>query len=227
MKVIIWYLSALLRLQNGNNVVKITNLMYFLLGAGYVRFTMLVPNCPVPNMFSSAKLSIFLSWCKIACLLAWCQIVCFFYLGSKLSYHHILSSKMYLTGPLIYSSIQEIWFFVTFSLPATFIFTRVFNRLKVWILCQSYFVNLHQQGTKSCHNNKHTKIETKRRMAAPNRMNFQKSSKGGGGHFQSKDLFFNNLCFNDCIEKNQNKTHFEEGSSTHTSLRDRSGYQNR
>ena len=130
-----------------------------------------------------AKLSIFLSWCQIVCLLAWCQIVCFFYLGTKLSYHHILSSKMYLTGPLIYSSIQEIWFCVTFSLPATFIFTRVFNRLKVWILCQSYFVNLHQQGTKSCHNNKHTKIETRGEMAAPNRMNFRRSSNGGEGSF--------------------------------------------
>ena len=31
--------------------------------------------------------------------------------------------------------------------------------------------------------------------------------------------------FNNCIEKNQNKTHFEEGSSSHTSLRDRSRYQ--
>ena len=34
------------------------------------------------------------------------------------------------------------------------------------------------------------------------------------------------LFFNNCIEKNQNKTHFEEGSSSHTSLRDRPGYQN-
>ena len=32
--------------------------------------------------------------------------------------------------------------------------------------------------------------------------------------------------FNNCIEKNQNKTHFEEGSSSHTSLKDGSGYQN-
>ena len=31
--------------------------------------------------------------------------------------------------------------------------------------------------------------------------------------------------FNNCIEKNQNKTHFEEGSSSHTSLRDGSRYQ--
>ena len=29
--------------------------------------------------------------------------------------------------------------------------------------------------------------------------------------------------FNNCIEKNQNKTHFEEGSRSHTSLRDGSG----
>ena len=34
------------------------------------------------------------------------------------------------------------------------------------------------------------------------------------------------LCFfNNCIEKNQNKTHFEEGSCSHTSLRDGSRYQ--
>ena len=31
--------------------------------------------------------------------------------------------------------------------------------------------------------------------------------------------------FNNCIENNQNKTHFEEGSSSHTSLGDESGYQ--
>ena len=34
--------------------------------------------------------------------------------------------------------------------------------------------------------------------------------------------FFNNC---NCIEENQNKSHFEEGSSSHTSLRDGSGYQ--
>ena len=33
--------------------------------------------------------------------------------------------------------------------------------------------------------------------------------------------------FNNCIEKNQNKTHFEEGSSSHTSLRDGLWYKNR
>ena len=39
-------------------------------------------------------------------------------------------------------------------------------------------------------------------------------------NFSVQGMFFNN-----CIEKNQNKTHFEEGSSSHTSLRDRSRYQ--
>ena len=34
------------------------------------------------------------------------------------------------------------------------------------------------------------------------------------------------IFFNNCVEKNQNRTHFEEGSSSHTSLRDGSGYQN-
>ena len=32
--------------------------------------------------------------------------------------------------------------------------------------------------------------------------------------------------FNNFIEKNQNKTHFEKGSCSHTSLREGSGYQN-
>ena len=39
-------------------------------------------------------------------------------------------------------------------------------------------------------------------------------------NFSVQGMFFNN-----CIEKNQNKTHFEEGSSSHTSLRDGSRYQ--
>ena len=39
--------------------------------------------------------------------------------------------------------------------------------------------------------------------------------------FRVQGMFFNN-----CIEKSQNKIHFEEGSSNHTSLRDGSGYQN-
>ena len=38
-------------------------------------------------------------------------------------------------------------------------------------------------------------------------------------NFRVQDMFF----FNNCIEKNQNKTHFEEGSRSHTSLRDGSG----
>ena len=78
----------------------------------------------------------------------------------------------------------------------------------------------------------------------------EKFKKGGGsmGLFQSKHLYcifetlnrafwagnwfkrvisgFRVSFFNNCIEKNQNKTHFEEGSSSHTSLRDRPGYQN-
>ena len=33
-------------------------------------------------------------------------------------------------------------------------------------------------------------------------------------NFRVQGMFFNN-----CIEKNQNKTHFKEGSSSHTSLR--------
>ena len=87
-------------------------------------------------------------------------------------------------------------------------------------------------------------------MAAPNGMNFGKVSRGGEGvgvifnqknyvadlgnfkqvflsmkliqksNFRVQGMFFNN-----CIEKNQNKTHFEEGPSSHNSLRDRSRYQ--
>ena len=96
----------------------------------------------------------------------------------------------------------------------------------------------------------HDFFQFKGRMVVPNRMNFRKSSKWGvGGHFQSKNLCcrfwelwtgfflawnwykrvisgFRVCFFNNCIEKNQNKTHFEEGSSSHTSLRDGSGYQN-
>ena len=37
-------------------------------------------------------------------------------------------------------------------------------------------------------------------------------------NFRVQDIFFNN-----CIEKNQNKTHFEAGSNSHTILRDGSG----
>ena len=43
-------------------------------------------------------------------------------------------------------------------------------------------------------------------------------------NFRVQDMFF--VFFNNCIEKNQNKTYFEEGSSTtsssssHTSLRE-------
>ena len=80
-------------------------------------------------------------------------------------------------------------------------------------------------------------------MTAPNRMNFRKSSKGGGGIFNPKNYvtdFGNfkqdfssmelkqksNFRVQDmfCIEKNHNNKHFEEGSSSHTSLRDGSGY---
>ena len=39
-------------------------------------------------------------------------------------------------------------------------------------------------------------------------------------NFRVQGMFFNN-----CIEKNQNKTHFEEGSSSHNSLGDGSRYQ--
>ena len=81
-------------------------------------------------------------------------------------------------------------------------------------------------------------------MAAPNRINFWTSPKGRGGvifnpknyvtdfgnfkqdfssmelkqksNFRVQDMF--------CIEKNHNNTHFEEGSSSHSSLRDGSGY---
>ena len=75
-------------------------------------------------------------------------------------------------------------------------------------------------------------------MAAPNRMNFTEKCLGGEvpfnpktdvadygnfkegfcsmkliqkSNFRVQDMFFNN-----CIEKNQNKTNFEEGSSSHT-----------
>ena len=42
-----------------------------------------------------------------------------------------------------------------------------------------------------------------------------------------KSNFRVQVCFlNNCIEKNQNKTHFEEDFSSHTSLRDGPGYQN-
>ena len=77
-------------------------------------------------------------------------------------------------------------------------------------------------------------------MAAPNRMNFRESSKGGEARVISIQKFMLqvlgtlnrafwawNWCsvesnlrvqsmffFNNCIEKNQNKTHFEEGSSS-------------
>ena len=83
-------------------------------------------------------------------------------------------------------------------------------------------------------------------MWLPNQMNFRKSSKGGHfnpknyvadfGNFQhgflsmkliQKSNFRVQVCFlNNCIEKNQNKTHFEEDFSSHTSLRDGPGYQN-
>ena len=76
-------------------------------------------------------------------------------------------------------------------------------------------------------------------MAAPNRMNFTEKCLGGEVPFNPKtdvadygnfkegfcsmkliqksdirvqDMFF----FNNCIEKNQNKTNIEEGSSSHT-----------
>ena len=70
-------------------------------------------------------------------------------------------------------------------------------------------------------------------MAAPNRMNFRKSSKGGGGSFSIQKFMlqilgtinkafwawnwykrvvsgFGVCFFNNCIEKNQNKAHFED-----------------
>ena len=60
-------------------------------------------------------------------------------------------------------------------------------------------------------------------------MNFRKTSKGGaGGHFQSKNYVadFGNIkhVFLN-MKLIQNKTHFEEGSSSHNSLRDGSRYQ--
>ena len=43
----------------------------------------------------------------------------------------------------------------TYFKKARLRFTTVFNRLKVGILCQTYFVNLHQEGTKSCSTKKY------------------------------------------------------------------------
>ena len=86
------------------------------------------------------------------------------------------------------------------------------------------------------------------RVLLPTRMNFRISAKRGEGHFQFKilscrfwelktglfdhefDTIYSNfrvqgMFFNNCIEKNQNKTYFEGGSSSHTSLRDGSRYQ--
>ena len=64
-------------------------------------------------------------------------------------------------------------------------------------------------------------------MAAPNGMNFGKVPRVflsmkliQRSNFRVQGMFFNN-----CIEKNQNKTHFEEGSSSHTILSEGSGYQ--
>ena len=76
-------------------------------------------------------------------------------------------------------------------------------------------------------------IDTKGRVRLPNQMNFWKRAKGGGVIFNPKIYIadFGNVkqaflsmkliqksnfrvCFfNNCIEKNQNKTHFEEGTS--------------
>merc|ERR1712012_714431 len=80
-------------------------------------------------------------------------------------------------------------------------------------------------------------------------MNFRESAKGRGGGvifnpkkyiadfgifnqgflfmklIQNSNFRVQGMFFNDCIEKNQNKTHFEEGSSSHNSLRDGSRYQ--
>ena len=82
--------------------------------------------------------------------------------------------------------------------------------------------------------------EQKEKLWLPNCKNIRKIEKRGGGHFQSKNLccrfwkFLTGLLsnfrvqsmfFNNCVENNQNKTHFEEGSSGNTSLRDESGYQ--
>ena len=87
---------------------------------------------------------------------------------------------------------------------------------------------------------------TKGRDPLPNQMIFWKSCKGGVifnpkiyvadyGNFeqdfwimkliQKSNFRVQGMLFNNCIEKNQNKTHFEEGSSSHTSLRDGSSYQ--
>ena len=82
---------------------------------------------------------------------------------------------------------------------------------------------------------------TKGTVALPNQMTFRKVQikkfilqilGTWNRHFLAWDWFkrvisgFRVCFFNNCIEKNQNKTHFEEGSSSHTSLRDGSGYQN-
>ena len=44
---------------------------------------------------------------------------------------------------------------------------------------------------------------------------------------QNSNVRVQGMFFNNCIEKNQNKTHFEEGSRSHTSLRDGSRLPNR
>ena len=56
---------------------------------------------------------------------------------------------------------------------------------------------------------------------------FRKVPKGEGGIFLCRRVTSGfRVCFcNNCIEKNQNKVHFEEDSSSHTSLRDGSSYQ--
>ena len=77
-------------------------------------------------------------------------------------------------------------------------------------------------------------------MTAANWMNLRKSSKGGRriifnpknniadfGNFkqgflsmkliQKSNFRVQGMLFNNCIEKNQNKTHFEKGSSSHQS----------
>ena len=88
---------------------------------------------------------------------------------------------------------------------------------------------------------------TKGKVRLPNLMNFRKSAKGGGSFAIQKFILqiwgtsnrafwawnwckiiisgFRVCFFNNFIEKNQNKTHFEEGSSSHNSLRNGSRYQ--
>ena len=76
-------------------------------------------------------------------------------------------------------------------------------------------------------------------------MDFWKSAKGGGGSFSIQrfilqiletGLFEHEIDTNELFQgsgyvistillRNQNKTHFEEGSSSHSSLKDESGYQ--